>query len=180
MDINHKPQTQEHISKRVESRRRANANYMPLDFIPWNKGLKKETDARINECAKRKIKGRKKHSAGYVEIYMPEHPNSNRGYIFEHIAVLEKKLGRYLYAHEDSHHINGIKDDNRPENLVAMSKSEHTRLHATGRKRPDIVRHGYDFICSKCGKSFYRNQAQSKQGAGKYCSWMCRYGKEHP
>jgi hypothetical protein len=44
-------------------------------------------------------------------------------------AVLECKLGRELTADEDAHHINGDTTDDRPENLEALSKSEHTRLH---------------------------------------------------
>jgi hypothetical protein len=47
----------------------------------------------------------------------------------EHRLVLERALGRLLGADEHVHHINGVKDDNRPENLVALTKSAHHRLH---------------------------------------------------
>lgn len=62
--------------------------------------------------------GRTYHKAGYVMIKVPGHIRATRsGYIFEHILVMEETLGRYLTAGENVHHRNGVKDDNRPENL---------------------------------------------------------------
>lgn len=63
--------------------------------------------------------GRTKHNKGYVFIRVPEHPRAkhNNGYVFEHILVMEKKMGRYLTEGENVHHLNGVKDDNREENL---------------------------------------------------------------
>jgi hypothetical protein len=74
---------------------------------------------------------------GYVYVYEPNHPNACSGpklggYVLEHRLVLEHTLGRYLEPIEDGHHINGVKDDNRPDNLVAMTKSDHMRHHKSG------------------------------------------------
>ena len=46
-----------------------------------------------------------------------------------HRNIMEKIIGRKLKPNEDVHHINGIHDDNRPENLAVMTHSEHLRLH---------------------------------------------------
>ena len=43
--------------------------------------------------------------------------------------VMEKHLERKLQRIEHIHHINGDKTDNRLENLVVLSPSEHQRLH---------------------------------------------------
>ena len=70
------------------------------------------------------------HTDGYILLYTPQHPQANYGgYVKRAILVLEEKLGRPLRGGMVSHHKNGIKDDDRPENLEELSKSEHMRLH---------------------------------------------------
>lgn len=70
--------------------------------------------------------GRFKDKIGYVRIYKPKHPNAVNGrYILEHRFVMEKGLGRYLEKWEQVHHKNGIKDDNRLENLELVNRNNH-------------------------------------------------------
>jgi hypothetical protein len=73
--------------------------------------------------------GRTLHAKGYIYAYAPDHPRASNGYVFEHILVAEKKLGRYLLPGETPHHKNFIKDDNRPENIEILSAKDHGRLH---------------------------------------------------
>lgn len=72
---------------------------------------------------------------GYVRILEPEHPANIKGYIYEHRAVMEKYLKRYLQPWETVHHINEVKVDNRMENLFLCTHPEHSAIHREG-KRP--------------------------------------------
>jgi len=55
---------------------------------------------------------------GYIRVYLPKHPDANSdGYIQEHRLIMERLIGRRLCRFETPHHKNGIRSDNRPENL---------------------------------------------------------------
>lgn len=72
--------------------------------------------------------GRHKNTMGYIVVYAPNHPcvqKSNFRYILEHRLVMEKKIGKYLKDTEIVHHLNGIKDDNREENLALCNRRDH-------------------------------------------------------
>ena len=76
--------------------------------------------------------GRYTSAAGYVFIRAVGHPHADKdGYVLEHRLVAEQQLGRPLTHDEHAHHINGIKNDNRPENIVVLTKQVHHRLHGT-------------------------------------------------
>jgi hypothetical protein len=76
-------------------------------------------------------KGGTTRENGYIFVRCERHPRGHRHghYIGQHILVMERYLGRYLYDNEVVHHINGIRDDNRIENLQLMTRGEHTTLH---------------------------------------------------
>lgn len=83
-------------------------------------------------------KGGKIIQNGYVCILCPDHPRakSKKGYIAEHILVMEKKIGRYLNPREIVHHIDENKLNNNPNNLkLFKNKQEHFKFHGRLRKR---------------------------------------------
>jgi hypothetical protein len=66
-----------------------------------------------------------KEPHGYVYINKMRHPNAQkRGRIYEHTFVMSQHLGRPLSKNETVHHKNGIRDDNRIENLELWHKGQ--------------------------------------------------------
>ena len=80
--------------------------------------------------------GRYKNRNGYIEVWMPEHPNAKgAGYIAEHRLVMSDMLGRPLKKGENVHHKNGKRDDNRPENLELWNT-----IQPSGQRVEDKIR----------------------------------------
>ena len=67
---------------------------------------------------------------GYIHIYQPNHPNAHRGgYVDRAVLNWEEAHGPPFPQGKEPHHRNLIRDDDRPENILPLTRSEHMRLH---------------------------------------------------
>lgn len=88
--------------------------------------------------------GRIQTAGGYVLAWNAEHPAANKnGYLYEHRLVMEQRLGRYLRPEEVVHHRNGIRNDNRIENLELWTKA-----HKAGQRVTDLLTWAREIIAT--------------------------------
>jgi hypothetical protein len=69
---------------------------------------------------------------GYKKVLLPMHPRADgKGYVFEHIVIVEATIGRPLRPREEIHHKDFNRQNNSPRNLIVCADhAEHMRYHA--------------------------------------------------
>jgi hypothetical protein len=113
--------------------------YKPIEMTPET--LKKMSDnhADISGENNPKFRGHGKKAedgvwltydaSGYLRRTIRNHPlASERGLIGEHIYQASLKWGVEFVKGKDVHHINGIKDDNRIDNLLVVNREDHRKI----------------------------------------------------
>jgi len=111
---------------------------------------------------------------GYVYVYQPTHPAANGyGFVAEHRLVAEAMLGRPLRGDEVVHHRNEQRGDNRPENLEAMDRRTHSRMHNT---LPEGQWTRLYSCCQRCGRS---DVPHASRGVCRNCHYREWYPYRH-
>jgi len=147
------------------AKRTVRTNFLKLDLK-----LRTQKEARALVDVKTIVGKGKDHSswkggktinpAGYifqkVDAY---HPRKNdKGYVFEHILVMEKYLGRYLILKEEIHHLDFVRTNNKIENLYLFkNRSKHQKYHWFLRKLVlTLIKRRYTFFPLKISNQIGR------------------------
>lgn len=115
---------------------------------------------KIKQTRYKNGKGITKDGRGYILIHKLGHPFcTTNGYIRKSRLVMEKYLGRYLTSKEVVYHKNGVKIDNRIENLqLCVNQKEHMKLHKDKKS----------ITCPACEKKFIKTY-NFKENECPYC-----------
>ena len=110
------------------------------------------------------ISPRRDKTLGYLYFCNKQHPLANKqGRVYLHRHALSLKIGRWLEPGEVTHHKDGDRLNNDPENLELLPSPAHSLAHHGTPGRIYFAR------CSCCGAVFRRPKPESR-----FCSPICR------
>jgi hypothetical protein len=119
------------MGKRVLSPRRCEQCGGPIvtDHVSRTRFCSKVCSTTHTARHRSNYRGWVRNPKGYILERAPKHPMASReGYLMQHRRIAAETLGRMLLPTEVVDHINGVKWDNRPENLRVMDKRAHDSL----------------------------------------------------
>lgn len=137
-ELRGKPLSEEHRRKISEAHKgRKFSEEHKRKLSEGKKDFKNPNYGRIREQNPNWKGGRIKTCNNYIFIKFSTHPRANaQGYVPESRLIIEKHLGRTLLPTEVVHHINGVTNDNRIENLMLFNSSgNHISYHVSIRVR---------------------------------------------
>lgn len=102
-----------------------------------------KADRQRNGRSHARVTGKWIDSGGYVRVSgKHDHPNAySDGKMLEHVFVMSGMLGRALLPGENVHHKNGVRDDNRPENLELWVSTQ-----PSGQRPEDLLQWAKEII----------------------------------
>ena len=102
---------------------------------------------------------RKPNALGYIDGTVWQ-PDGTQKCVRQHRWVMERHLGRELLPSEDIHHINGVKHDNRIENLQIMGHGAHSSMHGRMRagRRLNLSEKAKELKRAQCKKMLERKR----------------------
>lgn len=116
-------------------------------------------------------------SNGYVMISARKDPRAmSNGCVFEHVRVAERVLGKPLPKGAIVHHVNGIRDDNRPSNLVICENHQyHMLLHQRQRAKEACGNANWRkcCLCDRYGDPKFMRPIANKSGNPSYRHFEC-------
>lgn len=118
-------------------------------------------------------KGGKSNANGYSIIHKPEHPNADaKGYVYEHILIAEKALGKYLPPKAIVHH-------HTPEQLVVGENQGYHMLIHQRQRALEACGHADWLKCPFCKQyDDPKNLRIGKNKAGRHPKCASDYAKK--
>lgn len=154
------PHHSETVSRANTGRQRTEDGRAVLRCFECGKDFKRYTTAArpvpikrfcSKACQGQNSRIRQVTDQGYIKVFVGKDVPGTQpsGHIMEHRLVMQEHLGRPLLPHENVHHINGVRDDNRLENLELWSVSQ-----PKGQRVEDKVAWAREFLAEYEGKLF--------------------------
>ena len=128
------------ISESLKAKRETGWTSLPKGFKMSQETIQKRAQTRRSNCLGKRYKATRNKKQYWIIL-------TEMGQRYEHRVIMERLLGRSLQRSEHVHHKDGDGLNNKPENLVLLSNSEHQKEHAKALLGRWAKKHDH---CLKC------------------------------